>query len=141
MVIHNIFIFKKSGICIFGKNFTNTYKMEDNLISAFFTAISSFTQEVIGEKVKTVEMDQVKFTIIKKDTYYYGILCDKSENFFFLNDLIKQIHKEHLKQVKKCKIKKNIEYIRDLEFDRKIEQIIDGIFVNKYDINNRRSHN
>ena len=95
MGIHNLFIFRKSGICIFGKNFTQKYKVEENLISAFFTAIRSFTQEVVGEKVKTVEMGKLKFTIIKKEDYYYGLLYDKNENMLILNDIIKKIHAEY----------------------------------------------
>ncbi len=55
--IHNLFIFNKSGICIYGLNLTNLYPIEqEQLISSYFTALMSFTKELIGDKIKTVEM-------------------------------------------------------------------------------------
>ncbi|MFX1381502.1 MAG: hypothetical protein ACFFBP_03590 [Promethearchaeota archaeon] len=134
MGIHNLFIFKKSGICLFGKNFTNAYKMEDNLISAFFSAIRSFTQEVVGEKVKTVEMGGIKFTIINKDEYYYGILCNVSENLYIIEDIIEKIHQEYITQFNKQNLDKNLEHIRNPNFDRKIDEIIEKILSTEYDI-------
>ena len=132
--IHNLFIFRKSGICIFGKNFTQRYKVEENLLSAFFTAIRSFTQEVVGEKVNTVEMGKLKFTIIKKEEYYYGLLCDKNENMLILDDLIKKIHREYMTQIANHKIDKNVEHIKNIDFEKKIDGIIEVILSTEYDI-------
>ena len=134
MGIHNLFIFRKSGICIFGKNFTQRYKVEENLISAFFTAIRSFTQEVVGEKVKTVEMGKLKFTIIKKEEYYYGLLCNKNENMLILNDIIKKIHSEYMTQIQKHNIDKNVEHIKHIDFEEKIDGIIEDILSTEYDL-------
>ncbi|UCC18301.1 MAG: hypothetical protein JSV62_09300, partial [Promethearchaeota archaeon] len=40
--IHNLFIFNRSGICFYSKNFTDYFEMEKNLVSPFITAIMSF---------------------------------------------------------------------------------------------------
>jgi len=134
MGIHNLFIFRKSGICIFGKNFTQRYKIEENLISAFFTAIRSFTQEVVGEKVKIIEMGHLKFAIIKRERYYYGFLCDKNENMLILNDITKKIHNEYITLIKRHNITKKIEHIKNINFDKKIDKIIEKILSTEYDI-------
>ena len=66
--IHNLFIFNKSGICIYGLNLTNLYPIEqEQLISSYFTALMSFTKELIGDKIKTVEMGGgIKLVVFEK---------------------------------------------------------------------------
>jgi len=70
--IHNLFIFNKSGICIYGLNLTNLYPIEqEQLISSYFTALMSFTKELIGDKIKTVEMGgEIKLVVFEKKRYF-----------------------------------------------------------------------
>ena len=84
--IHNLFIFNKSGICFYGKSFTDFYNMEKNLISPFLTALMSFSKEMIGKKFKTIDMGDIKLAIFEKKDIYYGILCDTIENVILLNE-------------------------------------------------------
>ena len=75
--IHNLFIFNKSGLCLYGRNFDNKYHLtEKQFISSFFSAIMSFTKAIMKKKVKTIEMGNVKFVIIEKDVFYYCLLCE-----------------------------------------------------------------
>ena len=48
--IHNLFIYNKSGICFYGKSFTDYFQVEKNLVSPFITALMSFSKEMIGKK-------------------------------------------------------------------------------------------
>ena len=68
MNIHNLFIFNKSCICIYGLNLTNLYPLEqEQIISSYFTALMSFTKELIGNKIKTVEMGGgIKLVVFEK---------------------------------------------------------------------------
>ncbi len=134
MGIHNLFIFRKSGICIFGKNLSKKYNIEENLISAFFAAMRSFTKEVVGEKVKTVEMGPLKFIITKRDDYYYGLLCEKNENILILNDIVSKIHAIYMAEIKVHNIDKTVEHIRNIKFDKTIDKIIENILSTEYDI-------
>ena len=62
-LIHNLFVFNKSGICFYGRNFTDYIKIEKNLISPFITALMSFAKEMIGKKFKIIEMEDIKIVI------------------------------------------------------------------------------
>ncbi len=132
--IHNIFIFKSSGICIYGKNFTRQYNMEDNLISAFFTALRSFTKEVVGEKIKTVEMGKVKFVIIKKHEYFYGFLSNNYENIVVLQEIANKIHTKYLKYIKKHGNSEHVEQIQNKSFEKEVGAIITEIVGKEYDL-------
>jgi len=91
--IHNLFIFNKTGICLFRMNFSDSFQIEqEQLISSFFTALMSFTKELIGDKIKTLEMGGVKLVIIEQSNLYYGLLCDTIENLMMLEDIISKIH-------------------------------------------------
>ncbi|MFX1590366.1 MAG: hypothetical protein ACFFC1_19710, partial [Promethearchaeota archaeon] len=92
--IHNLFIFNKSGICIYGINFTNLYQIEqEQLISSYFTALMSFTKELIGDKVKTVEMGGgIKLVVFEKGNLFYSILCNSIVNLLLLEELISKMH-------------------------------------------------
>ncbi|MHA1932374.1 MAG: hypothetical protein ACW96X_07520, partial [Promethearchaeota archaeon] len=41
-LIHNLFVFNKSGVCFYGRNFTDYINVEKNLISPFLTALMTF---------------------------------------------------------------------------------------------------
>lgn len=137
--IHNIFVFKRSGICIYGKNITQTYNMEDNLISAFFTALRSFTLEMVGEKVKTVEMGNVKFVILRKINYYYGFLVNTYESISVLKNLAEKIHLKYQEYKKKHGIRDNVEHIQNKKFDKDIDRIIENIVSKEYDFKKEKN--
>ncbi len=134
--IHNLFVFNKSGICIYGLNLTNLYPIEqEQLISSYFTALMSFTKELIGDKIKTVEMGGgIKLVVFEKKTLFYSILCSTIENLEFLEDLISKIESQFLKYVIKNNIKTDLEYVNDEQLNYIIEDIIKEPFINELDI-------
>lgn len=110
--------------------------MEDNLISAFFTALRSFTEEVVGEKIKTIEMGKVKFVIIKKNDYFYGFLSNNYENIILLQKIADKIHSKYLKYIKKHCFHDNVEYIQDKNFEKEVGSIVAKIVEKEYNLDN-----
>jgi hypothetical protein len=134
--IHNLFIFNKSGICIYGFNLTNLYPLEqEQLISSYFTALMSFTKELIGEKIKTVEMGVgIKLVVFEKKNLYYSIICNSIENIIQLEEMMSKIHLEFMKYVSKQNIKTDLEYISDDNLNYLIEDIIKENSSNTFDL-------
>ena len=134
--IHNLFIFNKSGICIYGLNLTNLYPIEqEQLISSYFTALMSFTKELIGDKIKTVEMGGgIKLVVFEKRQLYYSILCSTIENLELLEAIISKINSKFLEYVSKNKIKTDLEYVYDEHLNYLIEDIIREPFSNEFDL-------
>ena len=132
--IHNLFVFNKSGICLYGCNFTNYYKMENNLITSFFTALSSFTKEVIGNKFKTIEMGDVKFVIIQKNMLNYALLCDSIVHIILLENIVSKINTQFVDYIIKNNVNIQIEHIRDENLSDIIEEIIKDTNRNEFDL-------
>ena len=134
--IHNLFIFNKSGVCIYGLNLTNLYPLEqEQLISSYFTALMSFTEDFIGNRVKVVEMGgNIKLIVIEKKNLYFSLLCDSTENIMLLEDLVSEIFKKFMEFVIKNKIKTDLEYISDLKLHYIIEDIINEVFSSGFDL-------
>ncbi len=133
--IHNLFIFNRSGICFYGRNFTDYFNMEKNLISPFITALMSFSKEMIGKKFKTIEMGDVKFVIFEKGSIIYNILCDTIENENFLEEVISKINKQLAAHLRKNKINIDKLIVFDGEFNEIIEEIVDDAFSNEFNLN------
>ncbi len=134
--IHNLFIFSKSGICIYGLNLTNLYPIEqEQLISSYFTALMSFTKELIGDKIKTVTMGGgIKLVVFEKKTLYYSVICSTIENLEFLEDLVSKIEFQFLNYVNKNSIKIDLEYVYDEHLNYLLEDIIKEPFTIELDI-------
>ena len=134
--IHNLFIFNKSGICIYGLNLTNLYPIEqEQLISSYFSALMSFTKELIGDKIKTVEMGGgIKLVVFEKRTLYYSVLCSTIENLELLEAIILKVNSKFLEYVNKNKIKTDLEYVYDEHLNYLIEDIIREPFSSEYDL-------
>ncbi|MFX0001086.1 MAG: hypothetical protein ACFE9Q_03625 [Candidatus Hodarchaeota archaeon] len=132
--IHNIFIFNRSGVCFYGKNFTDYFKVEKNLVSPFITALMSFSKEMIGKKFKTLEMGDVKFVIFEKGSLNYNILCDAIENENFLGEKISKINKQLFTYLIKNKIDIDKQIVFDSKLIEVIEEIIDDAFSNEFNL-------
>ncbi len=133
--IHYLFIFNKSGICLYGKNFTSVYKLIDKqLLSSFFTALRAFTKEVIGTNIKTVGMGDVKFVLIRRGLVYYGILCNSNENLILLENINSKINFIFIEYVNKHKINMYVEYIYDKSLNVIIDEIVENILSKEFDL-------
>ncbi len=133
--IYNLFIFNKSGICVYGKNFNNNYQLnEKQLISSFFTAIMSFTKAIMSKKVKAIEMGNIKFVVVEKGIFYYCFLCDSIENLTLLEDLVVKIDILFVDYINKNKIDCSIEYIYDESLNHQVDDILNEIFSTEFDL-------
>jgi len=133
--IHNLFIFNKSGICLYGRNFDNKYHLtEKQFISSFFSAITSFTKAIMKKKVKTIEMGNVKFVIIEKDEFFYCLLCDSIQNLMILEEFISKVNFTFNWYIYKNKINHHIEHIYDEYLNRKIDDILQDFLSNEFDL-------
>ncbi|MFW9783481.1 MAG: hypothetical protein ACFFFB_14455 [Candidatus Heimdallarchaeota archaeon] len=134
--IHNLLVINRSGICIYGISFTDVFRLEqEQLISSYFTALMSFTKELIGDKIKTLEMGGgVKLIILEKGTLYYALLCDVHENPIILERIISRVNVKFMKYVKKNHIKTGIEYIYDDQLDQIIKHIIKEMSSSDYNL-------
>lgn len=130
--IHKLFIFNRSGICFYGKDFTGYYKMEENLVSPFITALMSFSKEMIGKKFRTIEMGDVKFVIFERGIINYNILCDSIENETFLREIISKINPRLMAYITKKKIDIDSEVMFDSELNEVIDNIIDDILSDEF---------
>ncbi|MHA1146731.1 MAG: hypothetical protein ACTSR8_00635 [Promethearchaeota archaeon] len=131
--IHKLLIFNKTGSCLYVRNLTAEYKMEENLLCSFFFAIMSFSKEIVGDKVKTIEMGGVKFVIIEKELFYFGILCKSMENIAFLEDIICKINSRFITYINENKINIGHEYIIDDDLNELIDSVILGTLT-EYDL-------
>jgi hypothetical protein len=95
----------------------------------------AFTNELIGNKIKTMEMgNEVKFVIIEKDLLYYGLLCDSVENIIFLEDIVSKVHFKIIEYVKKNDISLEFEQINDEVLDKKIVNLIEETLSSEFDL-------
>ena len=123
-LIHNLFVFNKSGVCFYGRNFTDYIKVEKNLISPFISALMSFAKEMIGKKFKIIEMEDIKIVIFEKNSLYYGVLCDTIENITVLDEIVSKIHQRIASYLIKKKVNIEAEIIYDRELNETIEEVI-----------------
>ncbi|MFX0106003.1 MAG: hypothetical protein ACFE75_10995 [Candidatus Hodarchaeota archaeon] len=132
--IHNLFIFNRSGICFYGKSFTEYFRVDKNLVSPFITALMSFSKEMIGKQFKTIEMGDVKFVIFEKGYLNYNFLCDTIENEKFLEEFVSKINKRLTTYIRKKNVNINSEIVYDSELNEILDNIIDDTLSNEYDL-------
>ncbi|MFX0006037.1 MAG: hypothetical protein ACFFA7_05860 [Promethearchaeota archaeon] len=132
--IHNLFIYNKSGICFYGKSFTDYFQVEKNLVSPFITALMSFSKEMIGKKFKMIEMGDVKFVIFEKRALNYNVLCDTIENEVFLEEAVNKIDNRLTAYLQKKKININKQIVYDGVFNEIIEETIEDAFSNEFNL-------
>jgi hypothetical protein len=80
MKIHSLFILKKTGICLYYRNFTKDFDtIQVNLITPFFSAIFSFSENVISKKTPEIlEMSEFRFVFKVQEEFIFTILSDSS---------------------------------------------------------------
>ncbi len=122
--IHYLFVFNRAGICLYSRNFTNQFRLNDNLISAFCSAIISFSQEMVGKKLKTVNMNSVKIIIFQRDIFFYGFLCNIDQDLSIIRRYTNKIDECLRNYVIDNKINTNVECIRDDNINIFIDDLV-----------------
>ena len=127
MKIHSLFILTKSGVCIYSRNFTNDFEnLEPNLITPFFSAIFSFSENVISKKTPEVlEMGGFRFVFKLGIEHIFAILADSSSSLLFITSRLTGIAKVFDDFLDVNEIEE-YEQIDNAEFDAKIDSMIAG---------------
>jgi len=137
--IHNLFIFNRSGICLYERKFTNFYEIkEKQLISSFFSALMSFSKQILGKAIKIIEMGEIKLVVIEKNQLYYGILSDSIENYALLEDVIQKINAQFIEFVNDNNVDLNLEYVYDDILDANIDKIVTEVFNNEFTLSKEK---
>ena len=136
MNFHQILIFNESGICIYKLNLSNLHLIyEEQLISSFFTALMSFTKELVGTEIKMLEMNNnLKIVVLKKNKLFYITLCDSTENNALISEIISKIDEKFNIYIKKNQIHIEVEYIHDIDLDDSMEEIIIEQLSTEFDL-------
>ena len=127
MRIHSLFILKKTGACIYSRNFTDSFKnIEPNLITPFFSAIFSFSENVISKKTPEI-LEMGGFRIVFKiyNDYILAILSDSSVSLLFIKSRLLTIVEVFEEYVHSNEFD-DYEEIQNPHFDDQINQIIAG---------------
>jgi hypothetical protein len=127
MIIHSLFILQKTGVCIYSRNFTEDFKaIEPNLITPFFSAIFSFSENVISKKnPEILEMGGLRFVFKVHNDLIFTILSDSSSSILFINSRMERITEVFENFLESNNIDEN-EIIENVKFDGTIDSIITG---------------
>ncbi len=128
MKIHSLFILKKTGICIYNRNFTTDFEnIEVNLITPFFSAIFSFSENVISKKTPEIlEMSELRFVFKIHEGFIFTILSDSSASLIFVNSRLSRIIDEFLDLFPDLSQVKDYQQIEEPKFDELVDSIITG---------------
>ena len=128
MKIHSLFVLKKTGVCIYYRNFTKEFEnIEVNLITPFFSAIFSFSEKVISRKTPEIlEMSELRFVFKVQEDFIFTILCDSSASILFVNSRITSIVNEFFDLFPDSSKIKDYEQIEDPNFDKLVDSIVTG---------------
>ena len=86
MNIHSLFILKNTGVCIYSRNITSDFdNIDPNLITPFFSALFSFSANVISKQTPEIlEMGGFRIAFKVKGEFIYAILADSTASLLFI---------------------------------------------------------
>jgi len=79
LTIHNVWILLKSGICLFHKEY-HSVKLDEDLVSGFLSAVSSFVTKLGEERVESIVMGKKKFVCISSENLIFSACLDKEDD-------------------------------------------------------------
>ncbi|MFX0104616.1 MAG: hypothetical protein ACFE75_03885 [Candidatus Hodarchaeota archaeon] len=128
MKIHSLFILKKTGVCIYSRNFTKDFdNIEVNLITPFFSAIFSFSENVISRKTPEVlEMRELRFVFKAQEDLIFSILSDSSASLLFVTTRLERISDVFFEEFPDPAQIKDYEQIENPKLNKMIDSIIRG---------------
>ncbi|MHA2127435.1 MAG: hypothetical protein ACXACO_18400 [Promethearchaeota archaeon] len=128
MKIHSLFILKKTGVCLYYRNFTKDFdNIQVNLITPFFSAIFSFSENVISKKTPEIlEMSEFRFVFKVQEDFIFTILSDSSASLLFVSSRLSRIIDEFLDLFPDTSQIKDYQQIEEPKFDEMVDTIITG---------------
>jgi len=128
MNIHSLFILKRTGVCIFHKNFTKDFEnIEVNLITPFFSAIFSFSENVISRKTPEIlEMREFRFVFKVHQDLIFSILSDSTASLLFVTSRLERIADVFLEEYPDTTKIKDYQQIENPKFAKIVDSIVAG---------------
>ena len=127
MNIHSLFILNKTGVCIYSRNITSDFdNIDPNLITPFFSALFSFSANVISQQTPEIlEMGGFRIAFKVKGEFIYAILADSTASLLFIKSRLVSIVDVFEEFLENNDVE-DYEVIENAEFDSKIDSIITG---------------
>ncbi|MFX0138954.1 MAG: hypothetical protein ACFFDN_35260 [Candidatus Hodarchaeota archaeon] len=128
MKIHSLFILKKTGVCIYSRNFTKDFdNIEVNLITPFFSAIFSFSENVISKKTPEIlEMSELRFVFKVQQNHIFSLLSDSSMSLLFATTRLERISDVFFEEYPEPSKIKDYVKIDNPKLDKMFDSIIRG---------------
>jgi len=98
-MIKTIMVFKKSGLCLFHKNFYFSHE-EPHELTGFFSAINIFSNNLFKEKVQSISLGNSTITFRYYNDNIFVVITDKDEYVDkIFNDLITNFLLEYTPEI------------------------------------------
>ncbi len=124
MIIHILYIIRRSGVPVYQKDYTIAMKNVDpNLLSSFFTALLSFSQAVILKDIDVLDVGDIRFFFENSKDLTYILVTDTSYSVLLVRERLQLIGKAFFQRFG-AQFKYSDQSIDDKEFDREIDAII-----------------
>lgn len=124
--IHSLFVLKRSGACIYNKDFTDEFEFEINLISPFFSSILTFSEKVIYKDLEILEMSDLRFVFEVKKDFIFVLFADSTVSLLFATNCLSRIIEEFFDIFEDLSELKDYQQIENEEFAKKVDSIISG---------------
>jgi len=123
-VIHNFYIIKRNGICVFHKKF-GSLEDEPQSIAGFLTAISMFSKAVVGEDVNLLATKNFKFIFRTDDKFAFVTFVDKTDGQDRIQQVLDNVKKLFYQKFPDIKNESNSGNLKPFEhFNNVLEKII-----------------
>ena len=108
LVLHNVWILLKSGVCIFHKEYRSVH-LDENLVSGFLSAATQFVTKLGEDRVESIIMGRKKFVCISSNELIFSVCVDKDDN--------EQEAFEKLWEIKVAFLRKYLEKVKNWDGD------------------------
>ncbi len=127
MQIHTLFVLREGGVCLYKLLLSKKFKENDiDLITPFFSAILSFSENVVAKKLEVLEMSDIRIVFKKDKGFIFIIVADSRENLLFINSRLTRIISLFFREYKHLINDNESETIENPELDKKINDLILG---------------
>lgn len=127
MKIHSLYILKSSGIPLYKRYYTDEFKKVDiNLLTPFFSAIFTFSQELVNRKLDELEMSELRFTFKEENDFIFVLVSDTSVSVLFTSTRLISIADAFFREYYQLDKVREYQQIKNPKFDEVIDTIIKG---------------
>ncbi len=124
MIIHSLYIIRRSGVPVYQRDYSSALKNVDpNLLSSFFTAIISFSQAVILKDIDVLDVGDLRFFFENSKDLTYILVTDTSYSVLLVRERLKLIGKAFFLYCG-AQFKTSDQCIENKDLDKDIDAII-----------------